>query len=513
MRKTNQGIRRAEHSVKAGLTSPVIGAEEGQERQEGTDGNLRGPAGKKTWKEMQSRMPERHLSNNPHRTARTADRDLPSVRPADNRRMNSADSYPYQDKAGGHAAVVARARRTDAHVSREGTADVNAGREIRRTTERTAKERAGAGVNMPTKRTGQGVWNRNGTVPVPRGPIRGEASTGASIRGTTSMAGASAKGTASASGTFLKGTGQIAGTSAKGTAAAASGAATAGASTAAIAVTTAASAAKRVAKRAADRAREALEASIAGKHLSGAGWQKGNREDAAGNKTAGNKNAPGLAAAGFFSAVIILVLFVMMSSLLMLSLALHQKTEEQAKAEGGKQIVAVARQEAAEAEANIGGGKYKTWYGMDDNWCAMFVSWCANECGYIDSGTMPKTASVANMKEWYQQKGQYYAKESGYEPKAGDVILFGNGRSHTGLVVEYDPETKTVTTVEGNTGTSGTTPYHKGSRVKEKKYPLTYNTIAGYGLPEYPADGEESSEISETELKEEEVDDIADTDQ
>lgn len=72
------------------------------------------------------------------------------------------------------------------------------------------------------------------------------------------------------------------------------------------------------------------------------------------------------------------------------------------------------------------------------------------------------------------------------------------GRSHTGLVVDYDPETKTVTTIEGNTGTSDTTPYHKGSRVKEKRYPLTYRTIAGYGTPEYPAD-EEGTEEAGTE--------------
>lgn len=491
MRKTKQGIRRAEHSAKAGLTSPVISAEEEQEGQENTSGNLRGLAGKKTWKEIQGFMPERHLSNNPHRTVRTADRNLPSVRSADNHRINLADSYSYQDKAGGHAAAAARARRMDEHVSRAGTADVDACRSTKRTTERITKGRAGNGIHMPTKRTGQTAGNRNGTVSVTRGPIRGRTSTGASIRGTTSMAKASTKGTA----------------------AAASGAATAGASTAAMAVTETASAAKRVAKRAADRAREALEASIAGKHPSGGSWQKGNQKDAAGNKTMENQNAPDLAAAGTLFAIIILILFLMMSALLMFSLVLHQKMEEQAKTEGGKQIIAVARQEAAEAEANIGGGKYKAWYGMDDNWCAMFVSWCANECGYIASGIMPKTASVANMKAWYQQKGQYYAKESGYEPKAGDVILFGNGRSHTGLVVEYDPETKTVTTIEGNTGTSGATPYHKGSRVKEKKYPLTYHTIAGYGTPEYPAAEEESSGISETELKEEEENDIADTDQ
>ena len=31
--------------------------------------------------------------------------------------------------------------------------------------------------------------------------------------------------------------------------------------------------------------------------------------------------------------------------------------------------------------------KYWSWYGFEAGveWCACFVSWCANECGYIDS--------------------------------------------------------------------------------------------------------------------------------
>lgn len=152
-------------------------------------------------------------------------------------------------------------------------------------------------------------------------------------------------------------------------------------------------------------------------------------------------------------------------------------------------IIEVAEQEEEVWEYNIGGKKYKQWYGIDGNWCAMFVSYCANECGYIEAGIMPKSASVANMAAWYKQRQQFVYKTDSfgmyYEPKAGDIIFFQNGMSHVGIVVAYDSETKKVTVIEGNTGSSSTQPYHAGSRVKRKIYPITYNKITGYGQPDY----------------------------
>lgn len=147
-----------------------------------------------------------------------------------------------------------------------------------------------------------------------------------------------------------------------------------------------------------------------------------------------------------------------------------------------------ATEELKDAEFTVGGYRYKNWYGMDDNWCAMFVSYCANKCGFIESGVMPKTASVSAMKQWYINRNLFQPAGNGYEPKAGDVIIFGNGMSHTGIVTGYDSATKTVTTIEGNSGRSSATPYHKGSNVKEHHYPLTYAKIAGYGTPQYPDD-------------------------
>ena len=43
---------------------------------------------------------------------------------------------------------------------------------------------------------------------------------------------------------------------------------------------------------------------------------------------------------------------------------------------------------------NVGGQPYWSWYGFSSRveWCACFVSWCANECGYIDAGVIPKFA-------------------------------------------------------------------------------------------------------------------------
>lgn len=49
---------------------------------------------------------------------------------------------------------------------------------------------------------------------------------------------------------------------------------------------------------------------------------------------------------------------------------------------------------AASQVGNVGGQPYWSWYGFDGRveWCACFVNWCANECGYIEDGSVPKFA-------------------------------------------------------------------------------------------------------------------------
>lgn len=54
---------------------------------------------------------------------------------------------------------------------------------------------------------------------------------------------------------------------------------------------------------------------------------------------------------------------------------------------GSEAIVQVALTQ----EGN-GGDTYWSWYGFDSRveWCACFVSWCAEQCGYLESGVIPK---------------------------------------------------------------------------------------------------------------------------
>ena len=51
---------------------------------------------------------------------------------------------------------------------------------------------------------------------------------------------------------------------------------------------------------------------------------------------------------------------------------------------------------------NQGGQPYWSWYGFNSRveWCACFVSWCADQCGYIESGLVPKFAGcVAGLSQ------------------------------------------------------------------------------------------------------------------
>lgn len=58
---------------------------------------------------------------------------------------------------------------------------------------------------------------------------------------------------------------------------------------------------------------------------------------------------------------------------------------------------------------NVGGEPYWSWYGFGSRveWCACFVSWCADQCGYIDTGVVPKYAGCVNGVQWFKDRGQW----------------------------------------------------------------------------------------------------------
>lgn len=147
---------------------------------------------------------------------------------------------------------------------------------------------------------------------------------------------------------------------------------------------------------------------------------------------------------------------------------------------GNEQIVAVAIAQIG----NIGGYPYWSWYGFGSRveWCACFVSWCANECGYVQIGVIPKYAGCVNGVQWFKDRGLW--QDNTYTPNPGDIIFFdwnNKGSSgpqdgeadHTGIVERV--ENGIVYTVEGNSGDA----------CKERQYTVGYYEILGYGTPQY----------------------------
>lgn len=142
---------------------------------------------------------------------------------------------------------------------------------------------------------------------------------------------------------------------------------------------------------------------------------------------------------------------------------------------GNTNIVEVAISQIGE----VGGEPYWSWYGFPSrvSWCACFVSWCANECGYIDSGIIPKFSACENEGiTWFKTCNLW--QDSSYIPKSGDIIFFDwecDGHSdHVGIVEKV--ENNIIYTIEGNT---------TGDMVKEEKYNIGTSVIKGYGTPNY----------------------------
>lgn len=74
---------------------------------------------------------------------------------------------------------------------------------------------------------------------------------------------------------------------------------------------------------------------------------------------------------------------------------------------------------------NVGGEPFWSWYGFSSRveWCACFVSWCANQCGYIDNGIIPKFAACQNEGvAWFKTCGLW--QERGYTPNSRRYYIF-----------------------------------------------------------------------------------------
>lgn len=149
-------------------------------------------------------------------------------------------------------------------------------------------------------------------------------------------------------------------------------------------------------------------------------------------------------------------------------------------------IVGVARTQIGYKQ--VGGTKYGYWYNelfVNQPWCAMFVSWCADQAG-VSQTILPKHASCSSWVKWFKSQGlwkdsQYYG--GNYTPKAGDVVFYRNSGSsavsdHTGVIVGTNGSYLHV--IEGNSTNVSVCEFKtNSSRMLKSSY------VIGYGTPNY----------------------------
>lgn len=168
-------------------------------------------------------------------------------------------------------------------------------------------------------------------------------------------------------------------------------------------------------------------------------------------------------AAGIF--ILLLVIVLMFAG----TMALHGEDNGNTVPENGT-IVEVAKSQVG----NIGGRPYWSWYGFAEHvdWCACFVSWCADQCGYLEADAAPKFSYCQDGVNWFISHEAWYS--GSISPKPGMIIFFdwdGNGTAdHVGIVESC--KDSVVHTIEGNSGDACKTMW----------YPVGSSVIYGYGL-------------------------------
>lgn len=130
---------------------------------------------------------------------------------------------------------------------------------------------------------------------------------------------------------------------------------------------------------------------------------------------------------------------------------------------------------------NEGGEKYWRWAGLDTRceWCALFVSWCAEQTGLMGSGQIPYFSFVSDGVNWFKDKGRWIdgadVNSSNYDKKIypGMIIFFDwepDGKpNHVGIVTKVSDGY--IYTVEGN----------RGDAVAEGSYSADSIYLFGFG--------------------------------
>ena len=173
--------------------------------------------------------------------------------------------------------------------------------------------------------------------------------------------------------------------------------------------------------------------------------------------------------------VIIVVVAVMVCSMLM-SAPILVLASIFSSGSGGSMVEVAAFE--VELGNHPGGEKYWNWFGFEERveWCAVFVTWCADQCDYLTSGILPRFSSCTAGIRWFQERELW--QDAGYIPEPGDLIFFDweedGVYDHVGIV-EFVEDGR-VHTIEGNSD----------DQLRRKSYGVNSEVIVGYGTPQYP---------------------------
>jgi hypothetical protein len=114
-----------------------------------------------------------------------------------------------------------------------------------------------------------------------------------------------------------------------------------------------------------------------------------------------------------------------------------------------QKVIAILKQEYAQQPA---GTKYSE--GVEEPWCADFVSWVFKQAGV--PLTNPNTGywhipGTYTLREYYESHNRFKLVNSGYAPKVGDIMLYDNPSpfgQHTNIVIKNN--NGIITTIGGN---------------------------------------------------------------
>ncbi len=141
-------------------------------------------------------------------------------------------------------------------------------------------------------------------------------------------------------------------------------------------------------------------------------------------------------------------------------------------------ITVIAQEEVGYTESGTNVTKYGSWYGLQDEWCAMFVAWCANQAN-ISTSIIPKYAYCLDMRDFFEDRGKFLASSAyggSVQPQVGDIYFQGTSASsatHVGII--YKVSGNTIYTIEGNVS----------NKVLTKSHSLTSSSFVGFGRPAY----------------------------